>query len=122
MKVFVSWSGELSRSIAQAIRELFPQILQGLDIFMSDADIQNGVPWFETIGANLESSSYGIIVLTRENLSRPWVLFEAGALAKGIDKSRVTPLLVDLEKIDLAAPLSMFQSSTLNRSDVRKMV
>src|SRR4051794_34838733 len=102
--VFVSWSGRLSGEIGAAIRDLFPQILQGLEIFMSEADIQDGSPWFESITKSLERSNYGIIVLTRENLARPWVLFEAGALAKGIEKSRVTPLLVDIERSDLGGP------------------
>jgi hypothetical protein len=120
--VFISWSGELSRDVAATIRDEFPNVLQGLEVFMSQVDIESGAPWFETIETNLADSSYGIIIVTRENQGRPWLLFEAGALAKKTNKSQVTPLLVDLTNIDLIGSLSQFQATRIKRDEFRKLL
>jgi len=123
MKLFITWSGELSREVALAIRTNFPDVLVGLDVFMSEVDISSGVPWFETIAANLADSAYGIVVVTRENQRQPWLLFEAGALAIGLGKPRCTPLLVDLiTSNDLIAPLNQLQFRDLGRDGLRKML
>jgi len=122
MKVFVTWSGKLSHDIAAAVRRIFPFVLQQLEVFMSEVDIESGVPWFATIAGNLAESNYGLIIVTRENQHRPWVMFEAGALAKGISKSRVTPLLVDITNTDVVGPLSQFQTNTLSRGDLHKVL
>jgi hypothetical protein len=122
MKVFVSWSGDLSRRVAEALRDLFPSVLQGLDMFMSKVDLASGVPWFGDIEHSLANSDFGIIVVTRENQERPWLLFEAGALAKSLEKPRVTPLLVDLANADVRGPLSQFQMRSLRRDDISRLL
>ena len=78
MRVFISWSGELSKVVGAEVRDWLPLVLQGLDVFMSDVNIDSGTRWFESIGTNLKDSEFGIIVVTRENQVRPWLLFEAG--------------------------------------------
>ena len=48
--------------------------------------------------------------------------FEAGALAKSIDKSRVIPLLFGIEPINLQGPLLNFQAATFRQSEITKML
>jgi hypothetical protein len=79
MRVFISWSGEPSRSVAQALRDWPPIVVQQVEPWMSDEDIESGGRWNDQIAAELEQADYGIICLTSTNLDRPWSLFEAGA-------------------------------------------
>ena len=67
-------------------------------------------------------SSFGIVCITSENVNSPWVLFEAGALAKSLDTSKVIPLLFDLEFSDISGPLAQFQAKKLVRQGVWEVV
>jgi hypothetical protein len=82
MKVFISWSGSLSKSVAEKLRPWMREIIQGLEPFVSSLDIQKGNLWLTELMNELEGSSIGIICLTKENLNSKWLLFEAGALFK----------------------------------------
>lgn len=41
MKVFVSWSGELSKKIAEELKKWIPCIIQSATVFYSSEDIGN---------------------------------------------------------------------------------
>ena len=45
MKVFISWSGERSESLAKALRKWFPLVLHYVDPWLSQSDIQAGERW-----------------------------------------------------------------------------
>src|SRR4051794_34127702 len=123
MKVFISWSKGLSREVAEALHWWLPQVLQSVEPFLSSADIQPGQRWSSTIAGELEESNFGILCVTRRNRNEPWLNFEAGALAKKLDGSRVVPLLIDLTPADLVGPLSQFQVvKTLDQSGVTAVV
>ncbi|MFT9251643.1 MAG: hypothetical protein ABF567_01030 [Acetobacter okinawensis] len=108
MKVFLSWSGERSKKVAQLLNDWLPRVIQSLEPWISTQDIQKGSLWSEVIGDQLQGMTTGIICLTMENKERPWILFEAGALAKGLTTNRVCTLLIDLEPADITPPLSQF--------------
>ena len=80
MRIFISWSGDLSRELGEAIRDWLPGVLQSVKPFFTPNDIEKGARWNKDISNELEQSSFGIFCLTKENLSRPWIMFEAGAL------------------------------------------
>ena len=124
MKVFVSWSGDESRKLAESIRAWLPQVLlQNVDLFVSSQDIEKGSRGLGVIADNLEDTDYGIIVLTRASQRAPWLNFEAGALGKSLGESRVSPLLVDLTQADVTGPIQQFQMTSLsNAEDVWKLV
>lgn len=42
MKVFISWSGETSKKVALALKAWLPNVIQALDPWMSDKDIEKG--------------------------------------------------------------------------------
>src|SRR5579859_5009320 len=98
MKIFISWSGESSRKIAIALKEWLPDVFVLLDTatWMSEHDIDAGARWAHRLSQVLEEAKFGIICLTRENQKSPWVLFEAGALAKSVQESRVIPYLIGM--------------------------
>jgi hypothetical protein len=59
--------------------------------------------------------------LTPENLMSPWLLFEAGAVAKRVD-SRVWTYLFGLGYTDVKDPLSQFQHTAATKEDTRKLI
>ncbi|MBD8473781.1 toll/interleukin-1 receptor domain-containing protein [Pseudomonas sp. CFBP 8770] len=122
MKIFLSWSGELSRELAEALRDWLPAVLQSVKPFFTPNDIEKGARWSKDIAQELETSSYGIFCLTKENLLKPWIMFEAGALSKRIDASRVCPVLFGVDNADLEGPLVQFQASPFNESEIRKLM
>lgn len=122
MKIFLSWSGELSRELAEALRDWLPAVLQSVKPFFTPNDIEKGARWSKDIAQELETSSYGIFCLTKENLTKPWIMFEAGALSKRIDASRVCPVLFGVDNADLEGPLVQFQASPFNEAEIRKLM
>lgn len=124
MSVFISWSGRGSHShrVAILLKEWLPKVLQKLPCFLSSHDIEAGAAWIKVLFEQLEQSNAGVICLTRSTLAKPWILFEAGALAKKIEASRLCPLLIDLNPSDVEFPLAAFQLKTIAREDVRSLL
>lgn len=122
MKVFISWSGELSRSVAEALREWIPTVLQAVIPWMSSEDIDKGARWSSDIAGELSETKFGIICVTPDNLEAPWLNFEAGALSKTIEKTLVCPYLLGLKPSDLRGPLVQFQASVTEKEDTRRLI
>lgn len=121
-KVFLSWSGELSRKLAEALRSWLPSALQSVRPYFTPEDIEKGAKWGPEISKELETSNIGIVCLTRDNTEKPWILFEAGALSKSIQQSHVCTLLFELEPTDVKGPLTSFQGTRFARDDFKKLV
>lgn len=122
MKVFISWSGSLSQSLALLLREWLPSVLQVVEPYVSSEDIDKGSRWSSDIAKELEESSFGIICVTPDNLQAPWINFEAGALSKALNKSYVCPLLYNIKKAEINGPLLQFQSTVCEKEDMKKLV
>ncbi|MCX8517150.1 MAG: toll/interleukin-1 receptor domain-containing protein [Rhodoferax sp.] len=120
-KVFISWSGALSQRLAEALRNWLPSALQFVKPYFSPDDIEKGTKWSSEISKELETSNIGIICLTRDNTEKPWILFEAGALSKSLEKSRVCTLLFDVEPADVKGPLTSFQGTRFAREDFKRL-
>jgi hypothetical protein len=122
MKVFISWSGSISQQFAAALADWLPNVIQAVKPFYSSDDIRKGARWFTEISSALDETNFGILCVTPDNMTAPWLLFEAGALAKKVQHSRVTPLLLSIESSQLAGPLTQFQATEVKRDDVLKLV
>ncbi len=122
MKVFISWSGKRSKALAVALQEWLPLILQYAKPWVSEKDISAGERWAQAIAGELESSNFGILCITPENLSSEWILFEAGALSKSMLDAKVIPLLFGLELSDLSGPLSQFQALKVDQQGLMDVV
>ena len=70
----------------------------------------------------MKDTSVGIVCITQENKGRPWILFEAGALAKGLSSNRVCTFLIDLNSTDLENPLAQFNHTLPNKDSVLSLV
>ena len=122
MKVFISWSGEPSKKIAEAFRQWIPGVIQAAKPYYTPDDITKGTRWSTEIAKELDASKVGIICLTRNNLNSPWIMFEAGALSKNLEKSKVCPLLFDLEPSEIEGPLIQFQAAKFSKIEMKKVV
>jgi TIR domain-containing protein len=122
MKVFLSWSGARSRSFAKALRDWLPFVVQGAEPWMSDVDIDAGADWRGQIAAHLEACDFGILCVTTENQDSPWLMFEAGALAKKVGEARVCPFLLDMKPPDLKQPLAAFQALETSLDGTKRLV
>jgi len=122
MKVFISWSGERSRLIAQALAEWLPRVIQAVRPWVSDDNIAKGELWSTQIGTSLSEHKIGIVCVTPENYQAPWLLFEAGALSKVIGDAKVCPLLLGMSVSELEGPLRVFQATVFEKHDVYKLV
>lgn len=122
MKIFISWSGELSKNIAEIFRQWIPGVIQAAKPYYSPDDITKGTRWSSEISKELDASKIGIICLTKDNLESSWIMFEAGALSKNIEKSKVVPLLFGIEPSDIQGPLVQFQAAKFSKSEMKKVV
>lgn len=120
--VFISWSGNRSKAIAELFSEWLPCVIQSIKPWVSSRDIDRGSLWFTKLSDQLKDSTTGIICLTKSNLNEPWILFEAGALAKGLSSSKVCTFLIDLQPTDVGNPLGQFNSTQPNKPDLFNLI
>jgi hypothetical protein len=122
MKVFLSWSGEQSHKVAVVLRDWFPSVIQSLVPYVSSEDIDKGARWSTDIATELADSTFGILCVTRENLTAPWLTFEAGALSKTMEKSFVCPFLFNIKRSEVDGPILQFQSTIFEKEDIKKLL
>lgn len=122
LKIFLSWSGIRSKKTAEILKKYLPMFLHQVEPWMSSKDIYKGDRWAKEIGEKLHLHQLGIICLTPENRTAPWILFEAGAISKQLEKSKVFPLLLGMSPGDLDGPISQFQSTVLDKDDFKKLI
>jgi len=124
INVFLSWSGDSSKSAAQVFRAWLPTVIQSARPYMSAEDIDKGQRWSIDLAKQLDDANFGIICLTPDNTTAPWILFEAGAISKSVGRSRVSPLLFGLNFSDLrsTSPLLQFQSTKFDKEEILKLL
>lgn len=70
----------------------------------------------------LELTNYGVLILTPENTKSEWLHFEAGAIARSVEESYVSPVLIGLKPTEVRPPLSQFQLTEFHEKDMWKLV
>lgn len=122
MRIFLSWSGETSRALADVLRQWLPSVIQASRPYFSPDDVTKGTRWSSEIAHELNDSRLGLICLTKDNLEAAWIMFEAGALSKNIGASRVIPLLFNVDPSELVGPMTQFQAAQFSEDEVRRVV
>lgn len=123
LKIFLSWSGDRSQRLAQSLNEWLRLLFgDAVEPWMSQSEIEAGKRWSAAISSELSTCNFGILCLTPENVTAPWLLFEAGALAKSLDEARVIPVLFHLEFSEISSPLSDFQAKKCDKDGIRDVV
>lgn len=120
-KVFISWSGPLSQKLGEALRNWLPSALQFVKPYFSPEDIEKGAKWGSEIAKELETANIGVICLTQDNTEKPWILFEAGALSKSLERSRVCTLLFGVDPSEVKGPLTSFQATRFIQEDFKRL-
>lgn len=122
MKIFLSWSGNKSQLVAELLNEWLRCTLQFTQPWLSNESIDRGALWFSEIANQLADTSVGILCITNENKDSPWILFEAGAIAKGLNNTRVCTFLIDLNPEDISGPLAQFNHTLCNKASIKKLI
>ena len=122
MKVFISWSGQPSKRLGEALRDWLPGVLQLVTPYFTPSDIEKGTLWSTDIAKELSESQVGILCVTRDNIHSDWLLFEAGALSKSLEKSHVCPVLFGITNTDLTGPLKQFQTTNFEKGDIHRLL
>ena len=121
-KVFLCWSKDRSKAIAEGWAKLLPEIVSGKPILSTE--FQKGREWSATLRNDLNEAKTGIIFLTPENVAAPWIHFEAGALATAVGSrnGEVFTYVYGFDPGKLAGPLSAYQSTVATKEDTRRLV
>ena len=121
--VFFSWSGERSKKVAEAFQDIFKEVFDPvIECFLSTRDIAPGARSIQILFDKLEKCNYGICFIDSENVTAPWIQFEAGALSKMVENSKVMILLLDNNTECLqGTPLFAFQHKLFNREHIQSI-
>ncbi len=122
MKVFISWSGDTSHKIARILRDWLPTVIHYVEPWVSSEDIKKGERWSLELSKQLDETSIGIICIDNSNINSPWLNFEAGALSKSLDNSKVIPILFGVTPADIKGPISQFQFTLFDKDDFYKLI
>jgi len=107
--VFVSFAS-VDRKTAEDVANRLEE--QKLKVFFSPKELQGGDPWEEVIRLALIGSGELCLIVSKESITREWVLTEwEAAWATG---KRITPVLVDVEIGDLPRRLQPKQCIRLS--------
>ncbi|MBX3266382.1 MAG: toll/interleukin-1 receptor domain-containing protein [Acidobacteria bacterium] len=120
LKVFISWSGDRSRKIAEELNQWLPLVIQYVDPFLS-TEIEKGAKWAKEIGGALEGTKFGVICLTPENKDSTWIHYEVGALAKTSD-ALIWTFLTDIRSSDVPQPIGQFQHTSAEKKDALRLI
>lgn len=125
--IFISWSGKDTASfrMAEILYNVLPAVFQSAECFLSD-DIDKGKIGINEILVNLSKAKIGIICVTKANIEKTWLNFEAGALASAVFNKNgcAITLLIDMTTDEYAAansPIRNLQATILEESDLLKM-
>jgi len=123
--VFIGWSGKGSRSqkMAVLLRDWLGQVIQTCTPWYSDVDIASGAAWGSELMTALGRASFGVLCVTPENHTNPWLNYECGMLV-GRLSGNVCPLVLDLDPNELGtSPLSrQMAKSALDQASLRQLV
>ena len=126
MNVFFGWSKETSKKAALALHNWLPKVIHSVEPFISTDDIGLGTAWNQELSEALQNAHFGILCVTEENLSAPWLIFEAGALSvstrKASNTPHVTPLLFHVDRSKVASPISQFQTMSFGEQEMWQLV
>ncbi|HHM2111315.1 TPA: toll-Interleukin receptor, partial [Klebsiella pneumoniae] len=61
MKVFISWSGQRSKAVAELFNDWLKCVIQASQPWISTRDIDRGAIWFSEINDKLKDVSVGIV-------------------------------------------------------------
>lgn len=122
MKLFISVSGTLSTEIGEHLSKWIAAVLQHVEPWIAVDDLNKGAHWPTKLADSLGDTDCGLIVLCRDNLDSPWLMYEAGVIAARTKMERVAGLLIDVSPSSVKPPLGHFQLTRFDRDDVCRLI
>jgi hypothetical protein len=122
LNVFLGWSGAPSLSVAMALHDWLPLVINAVRPWLSGENIRKGSTWFPEVIEALKEMDVGIFCLTRQNLGAEWIHFEAGAIAANPRSTRLCTYLLDVDNGEVGQPLGFFQHTCITRTDTWRLV
>jgi hypothetical protein len=126
--VFISWSDSPASEVALELQIFLQEVftLQDFDFFVSAnpvTGIVKGARVPIVLNEELVKSNFGILILTKNNYLRPWLMYEAGAVAKN-DNSKVIPILFNRDKNQIEGPIEKigFQYASLKKEEFEGVI
>ena len=130
MQIFLSWSGNISKEIAEIFKQMLEDCFyEKISVFMSAKDISLGTNGINTIFNALTQSDMCIAFITPINVNAPWIAFEAGVIAGSSNNSklnvekRIIPLLfgnIDTQKFN-KNPLHNYQYAAASLEKINEL-
>jgi hypothetical protein len=123
MKVFICWSdeGSASHKAAQALHRWIKSTFDGVQPFLSSSDVSAGEVWGTRLGGELKETTFGIACVTPASKDSTWMHYEAGAIAKLVEDSKLVPLVLGLRATDLSKPLGRFNAAVATEAALREL-
>jgi hypothetical protein len=125
MRIFISWSGERSKKVAEALKIFLEGVIPASQPWVSSQDTLAGSAWFGVLTKELGQSDFGLLCLTAGTAIAPWIAFEAGALSLKLGEERVCPFLLDVDTKhlrNLGLPYYLFNAVPSSKEGARKLV
>jgi TIR domain len=125
MKIFISWSGVRSRTVAEALKSFLESVIPVAKPWVSTQSIAAGSVWYSELRKELGQSGFVLLCLTKGNLTAPWIAFEAGALGYFNGTPRICPYLLDVETSQLqqlGLPYTLFQAVPSTKHGTQRLV
>ena len=120
-EVFIGWSGDRSKEVAKALSIFIPKVLHGTKCFCSEYDILAGDDWRRKLWEHLDLSFFGIFCITHENIAKPWIHFEAGAIECAVRDS-FCAFLLEVDSQQLTAPFEKQQKVSATKNETQKLI
>jgi tetratricopeptide (TPR) repeat protein len=118
VKIFVSHA-HADAAVVAAFKTLLTQIFDDVEVdYSSDLSggggIEAGTNWLQWVLDKVRACNLAVVVLTPESISRPWLMWESGAvngIALALQEQRqIVPLLFRVNRENLTGPLSHLQA------------
>jgi tetratricopeptide (TPR) repeat protein len=118
VRIFVSHA-HTDAPLARSLQDLITTVFDEVEVdYSSDVSagggIEAGTDWLQWILDKLRSCDMAVVVLTPESLSRPWLMWESGAvngIALALEQQpQIVPLLFRVNRENVAGPLSRLQA------------
>lgn len=121
-QIFISWSGEKSKSVAALYRKWLKDNFQA-DSWLSCENIESGKIALISLFKALKDATFGLFFITKDNWNAPWINFEAGAISKGeLDNNVcIINIDIDIEDIPEKSPLRGFQKNMFEKDSICKL-
>lgn len=126
MMLFIGWSKDASRAIAQTFRDWILEVNSKIFPFVSFEDIRPGMDWRKTLSQSLMKANFGVLCMTEENLNAPWLLYETGLLSMATSQNnpdgepRIAPILFGVAHTD-SLPDALHPYQSVRYEDSRAM-